>query len=187
MFVKPIFEFSSRRLLRYNRTETWEGKKNREPSAKIELQDHQAQKEVLCGEQYNTGAGVSSTDDEIFTESRGDRDGKLLPRMPKDRLEVPETLGWNAPKPCESQPPSTYVSASIKRSGNRFGSADAQEIRKRPDPGVSAGKGEGLYAQLRLFQTDGAAHIAANKTAAEAEEQAIPARRLPRRKGAGGR
>lgn len=61
--------------------------------------------------------------------------------MPKDRLEVLETLGWNAPKPCESQPPSTYVSASIKRSGNRFGSADAQEIRKRPDPGVSAGKG----------------------------------------------
>ena len=54
-----------------------------------------------------------------------DRDSKLLPRMPKDRLEVLETLGWNAPKPCESQPPSTYVSASTERSGNRFGSADA--------------------------------------------------------------
>ena len=106
--------------------------------------------------------------------------------MPKDRLEVLETLGWNAPKPCESQPPSTYVSASTERSGNRFGSADAQEIWKRPDPGVSAGEGEGLYAQLRLFQTDGAAHIAANKAAAYAEEQAIPARRLSRRKGAGG-
>ena len=98
--------------MRHNRTmrtETREGKKNREPSAKIELQDHQAQKEVLCGEQYNTGAGVSSTDDEIFTESRGDRDSKSLPRMTKDRLEIPETLGWNASKPCESQPPSTAL------------------------------------------------------------------------------
>ena len=133
--------------------ETRERKKNREPSAKIELQGYQAHKEVLYDEQYNTRAGVSSTDDELFTESQCDRDSKSLPRMPKDRLEIPETLGWNASKPCESQPPSTYVSASTERSGSRFGSADAQEIRKRPDPGVSVSEGEGVYAQLRLFQT----------------------------------
>ena len=42
---------SSERLLRYNRTETRERKKNREPSAKIELKSYQAQKEVLCGKQ----------------------------------------------------------------------------------------------------------------------------------------
>ena len=41
--------------MRHNRTirmETRERKKNREPSAKIELQGYQAHKEVLCGEQF---------------------------------------------------------------------------------------------------------------------------------------